>query len=309
MSLSISEKSNDVSVKKPDWLKVRAPSGEKFAHIKSELRARNLSTVCEEAKCPNISECWNGGTATIMMLGSVCTRGCRFCSVKTGNPRGAFDLNEPQKVLETVRIMGVSYIVITSVDRDDLPDQGSGILAQAIELLRSEEPDLLVEMLIPDFRGDERWVNKIVDSGLHVLAHNIETTRSLTKRVRDGRAGYDQSLRVLEMSKKRRPTIVTKSSIMLGLGEERGELLQTMDDLLDVGVEVLTLGQYLQPTPRHLPVKRFVEPQEFLELEIIAKQKGFAYVASGPLVRSSYRAGELYLENKIRNNPGMHGVL
>jgi lipoic acid synthetase len=205
--------------------------------------------------------------------------------------------------------MGVSYIVITSVDRDDLPDQGSGILAQAIELLRSEEPDLLVEMLIPDFRGDERWVNKIVDSGLHVLAHNIETTRSLTKRVRDGRAGYDQSLRVLEMSKKRRPTIVTKSSIMLGLGEERGELLQTMDDLLDVGVEVLTLGQYLQPTPRHLPVKRFVEPQEFLELEIIAKQKGFAYVASGPLVRSSYRAGELYLENKIRNNPGMHGVL
>jgi len=282
---------------KPEWLKVRVPGGESYQKIKSELRSRNLSTVCEEARCPNISECWSGGTATIMLLGSVCTRGCRFCSVKTGNPKGVLDSDEPQKALETIRVMGVSYIVITSVDRDDLPDQGSGLL--------EEEPKLLIEMLTPDFRGSRECVDKIVDAGLHVFAHNIETVERLTKKVRDGRAGYRQSLNVLKMAKERKSALVTKSSIMLGLGEEWSEILQTMDDLLEVGVEVLTLGQYLQPSKKQLPVTRFVTPDEFEALESIAKNKGFAYVASGPLVRSSYRAGELYLENKIRNNPGM----
>ena len=290
---------------KPEWLKVRVPGGESYQKIKSELRSRNLSTVCEEARCPNISECWSGGTATIMLLGSVCTRGCRFCSVKTGNPKGVLDSDEPQKALETIRVMGVSYIVITSVDRDDLPDQGSGLLEKTIQLLRREEPKLLIEMLTPDFRGSRECVDKIVDAGLHVFAHNIETVERLTKKVRDGRAGYRQSLNVLKMAKERKSALVTKSSIMLGLGEEWSEILQTMDDLLEVGVEVLTLGQYLQPSKKQLPVTRFVTPDEFEALESIAKNKGFAYVASGPLVRSSYRAGELYLENKIRNNPGM----
>lgn len=285
--------------RKPSWLKMQLPGGNDFEHIQALLRERNLHTVCEEARCPNLGECWGGGTATMMVLGDTCTRGCRFCAVKTGNPMGLVDADEPAKVAEACELMHLRYVVLTSVDRDDLPDGGASHFAACVTKSKARVPGLLVECLTPDFQGDTNAIATIVDSGLDVFAHNLETVRSLTARVRDKRAGYDLSLEVLRQAKERRASLVTKSSIMLGLGETERQLDQAFDDLRAAGVDVLTLGQYLRPTLLHLPVKEYVSPARFEALRQRALRKGFAYVASGPLVRSSYRAAEFYLESRL----------
>ncbi len=286
--------------RKPAWLKVKAPGGERYTALKKLVRERNLHTVCEEAACPNVGECWGGGTATLMLLGDLCTRGCRFCNVKSGRPKeGWLDADEPAKTAEAVRLMGLDYVVLTSVDRDDLPDQGAGHLAATVRRIRETSPETLVEILIPDFRGEVACVEEVVSAGPHVLAHNLETVERLTPSVRDARAGYRQSLELLRGAGSRHPRLVTKSSLMLGLGETRDEVLQAMQDLRAAGVRVLTLGQYLRPSDWHLAVERFVTPAEFDELRAIGKTMGFLYVASGPLVRSSYRAGEYFLRDVI----------
>lgn len=286
-------------IQKPPWLKVPLPGGESFAHLKQILRAHNLHTVCEEARCPNIGECWSGGTATFMLMGDICTRGCRFCAVKSGNPRGASDPDEPKKVADLIAEMGLDYVVLTSVDRDDLPDQGSVHYAESVKQIKLRSPHIWVETLIPDFRADRQAIARIVDSGADVIAHNLETVERLTPRVRDRRATYPQSLNVLALVKELDPRRITKSSLMLGVGEERSEIEKSMDDLRTVGVEILTLGQYLQPTHAHLPVTQFVSPGEFHDLAEVGRGKGFLYVASGPLVRSSYRAGEYFTKHVL----------
>ena len=284
---------------KPSWIKMRAPAGERYLYLKDLLKNLNLATVCQEAQCPNIGECWGGGTATIMLMGEVCTRGCRFCNVKTGNPKGKLDLEEPKKVAYAVQQMGLDYVVLTSVDRDDLPDEGSKHFAETVTRLKDLSPDLIVEVLTPDFKGNEEFIGYIVDAEPDVFAHNVETVERLTKRVRDPRAGYKQSLRVLEYVKERDSSRYTKSSIMLGLGETDEEIRQTLRDLRVVGCDVVTFGQYLQPQKRHLPVESFVTPEKFKEWQAEAEGMGFLYVASGPLVRSSYRAGEFFMKGVI----------
>jgi lipoyl synthase len=298
----------------PEWFKVKPPGGQAYAAIKQALRERGLSTVCEEARCPNLAECWGGGpkgvgTATVMVMGGTCTRGCRFCSVPTGKP-GALDAEEPRKVSETVGIMGVGYVVITSVDRDDLPDGGADHFARVIGRCKADHPGLLVEVLTPDFQGDEAALRRVLDSAPDVVAHNIETVRRLTPGVRDRRATYDQSLRVLSMYKSLGARF-TKTSIMLGLGETEEEVRQTLGDLRAAGVDIVTFGQYLRPTQeaRHLPVTEFVPPAQFAKYQQMAQSMGFLYVASGPLVRSSYKAGELFLEGMIRGqNPHLQAA-
>lgn len=265
----------------------------------SELK---LATVCQEAKCPNIGECWAGGTATFMLMGEVCTRGCRFCAVKTGNPKGKLDEQEPEKVGETIAQLNLEYVVLTSVNRDDLPDQGSGHFARTIQTLKKNDPDLIVEVLTPDFRGREDLVKILVDAAPDVFAHNVETVERLTSKVRDPRAGYRQSLDVLAQVKKFNPKMYTKSSIMLGLGETDEEILQAMRDLREVGCDVITFGQYLQPTRRHLKVIEFITPEKFKFWEETALAMGFMYCASGPLVRSSYKAGEFFIKGIIEKN-------
>jgi lipoyl synthase len=284
---------------KPNWIKIRPASGERYLELKELLKSLNLATVCQEAQCPNIGECWSGGTATIMLMGEVCTRGCRFCNVKTGNPKGKLDSEEPQKVAYAVSRMGLDYVVLTSVDRDDLPDEGSGHFAATVMELKKLSPDLIVEVLTPDFKGNEELIAKIVDARPDVFAHNVETVERLTPRVRDPRAGYGQSLRVLEYVKERDPKRHTKSSIMLGLGETDEEVRRTLRDLRAVDCDVVTFGQYLQPRKRHLPVEAFVTPEKFAEWQREAEGLGFLYVASGPLVRSSYRAGEFFMRGMI----------
>ena len=284
---------------KPSWIRMRAPAGERYLQIKDLMKSLNLATVCQEAQCPNIGECWGGGTATIMLMGEVCTRGCRFCNVKTGNPKGKLDLDEPQKVAYAISKMGMDYIVLTSVDRDDLPDEGSAHFAKTVRLLKELSPNLLVEVLTPDFRGNQNFVAQIVDAAPDVYAHNVETVERLQKRVRDPRAGYAQSLGVLQFVKQRDPSRFTKTSIMLGLSETDEEVRQTLRDLRGVGCDVVTFGQYLQPQPRHLPVENFVTPERFAEWQTEAEGMGFLYVASGPLVRSSYRAGEFFMKGII----------
>lgn len=284
---------------KPEWLKVRAPSGDNYTRIKDLLGELKLATVCQEARCPNIGECWSGGTATFMLMGEVCTRGCRFCNIKTGNPKGAIDPFEPEKVAYSISQMSLKYVVITSVDRDDLPDQGADHFGRTVETIKKLDPKLIVEILTPDFRGERDCVNRVTDSKPDVFAHNIETVERLTPTVRDPRATYRQSLRVLEMVKERDPERYTKSSIMLGLGETDDEIRQTLMDLRSVGCDVVTFGQYLQPTTRHLKVQSFVKPEEFKAWQQEAEGMGFLYVASGPLVRSSYRAGEFFMEGVI----------
>jgi lipoyl synthase len=284
---------------KPEWLKVRAPGGEKYVEIKKLLKSLNLATVCEEAKCPNMGECWGGGTATFMLMGEVCTRGCRFCSVKTGNPKGKIDNDEPEKVGYAISQMGLEYVVITSVDRDDLPDEGSGHFARTVSTIKHHKPDLLVEVLTPDFKGNMEYVAKIVDAKPDVFAHNVETVERLQKRVRDPRATYKQSMDVLDFVKKHDPTRYTKTSIMLGLGEKDDEILQTLKDLRAIDCDVVTFGQYLQPTKYKLKVEEFVTPEKFAEWQKISEDMGFLYVASGPLVRSSYRAGEFFMTGMI----------
>lgn len=287
------------TTRKPEWLKVRAPGGENYLRIKETLKSLNLATVCQEARCPNIGECWGGGTATFMLMGEVCTRGCKFCAVKTGNPRGKLDHDEPEKVGKAIASMGLSYVVLTSVDRDDLPDQGAGHFAKTIRTIREGDTKLTVEVLTPDFRGVRELVEQVVRAAPDVYAQNIETVERLTRRVRDPRAGYRQTLSVLNMVKEIDATRFTKTSIMLGLGEEREEVIQTLRDLREIDCDIVTFGQYLQPTKRHLKVEKYVTPQEFKEWEKVALDMGFLYAPSGPLVRSSYRAGEYFMKGMV----------
>jgi lipoic acid synthetase len=289
--------------RKPEWLRARLPTGPGHGAIRRNVRANRLATVCEESICPNIGECWNAGTATLMLMGSVCTRACRFCAVDTGNPGGALDPAEPANAAESVRIMALRYIVLTSVDRDDLPDGGAGHYAACIREIKRVNPQTSVEALTPDFRGDAEAVRTVVDAPLEVFAHNVETVERLTGIVRDPRAGYRQSLSVLEAARRHNGDVLTKSSLMLGLGEKDGEIRAVMDDLRNVGVALLTLGQYLRPTRNHLPVQRYVHPDEFARYRQLGLELGFVEVVSGPLVRSSYRA-ERALE---KNNAGLDG--
>ena len=290
---------------KPPWLKVRAPGGENYARIKQTLRSLDLNTVCEEARCPNVGECWSAGTATIMVLGHTCTRGCRFCAVTTGNPRGAVDPREPEHVARAIAKLGLRYVVLTMVDRDDLLDGGASHMARAVVALREHSPGLLVETLVGDFGGRMRDVNAMVDSGPDVFAHNIEVSRRMTPKIRDQRCDYDLSLGVLAHAKARHPDRFVKSSIMVGVGETDDEVLETMRDLRKAGVDILTLGQYLRPTPKHAPVERYVTPERFDEYAREGREMGFAFIASGPLVRSSYHAAEGFVEARLR--PPAHG--
>ena len=294
----------DLSLQKPKWLKTPLGRGETYFRIKKDLRSRKLVTVCEEAKCPNISTCWNTGTATFMILGDTCTRACRFCHVKTGNPEGLLDQNEASEVAESVQGMGLDYLVLTMVDRDDLPDGGAAHIEKVIAATKEKNPRLTIELLAGDFRGDETILKKVASCGLDIFAHNLETVRRLTPRVRDARASYDQTLRVLRRVKELQGEVYTKSALMLGLGETYEEVLESLEDLRKNEVSFVTIGQYMRPTKKHLSVKEWVEPSIFEELKKKAYEMGFLGVASGPLVRSSYRAGELYRnaikqENKL----------
>jgi lipoyl synthase len=287
--------------RKPPWLRAPLASGAQFSAVKNIVREHRLSTVCEEAKCPNIGECWNAGTATIMLMGAVCTRACRFCAVDTGNPRGWLDAEEPQNVAHSVELMRLKYVVLTSVNRDDLSDGGAAHYAAAIRAIKQRNAGTAVEALTPDFQGVMQDVCTVLDSGLDVFAQNVETVRRLTHPVRDARAGYDQTIEVLRAAKIHRPSVLTKTSLMLGLGETDAEIRATMTDLRAAGVDILTLGQYLRPTPNHLDVERFVTPQEFNQYREWALALGFLECVSGPLVRSSYRAEQAL----ARNNAGL----
>ncbi|XP_060531736.1 lipoyl synthase, mitochondrial [Cylas formicarius] len=299
-------KGDDERLRLPPWLKRTIPTGRNFSRIKEQLRDLNLHTVCEEARCPNIGECWGGGehgtaTATIMLLGDTCTRGCRFCSVKTARSPPPPDPMEPINTATAIASWGLDYIVLTSVDRDDLADGGSQHFAETVQEIKKRNKSVLVECLVPDFRGDEKQIETIVNSGLDVYAHNIETVESLTPYVRDRRARYRQSLSTLEHAKRVNADLITKSSIMLGLGETDGEVGVCLRDLRDAGVDCVTLGQYMQPTKRHLKVVEYVTPEKFKRWEIEGSGMGFLYVASGPLVRSSYKAGEFFIASVLRN--------
>jgi len=286
---------------KPAWLRAKMPAGSGFQGVKAIVKEHRLATVCEEAKCPNIGECWNAGTATIMLMGAVCTRACRFCSVDTGNPHGWLDAEEPENAARTVELMKLKYVVLTSVNRDDLADGGAAHYAACIRAIKRRNPQTAVEALTPDFQGVLKDVEVVVDSGLEVFAQNLETVRRLTHPVRDPRAGYEQTLNVLGHAKQHNPHVLTKSSLMLGLGETEQEVDQALDDLRAVGVDIVTLGQYLRPTPNHLPIQRFVTPVEFDAFRQRALAKGFLECVSGPLVRSSYRAEQAL----NRNNAGL----
>ncbi len=288
------------SIRKPAWLKVQAPGGPNYTRLKGLVRTLNLHTVCEEAQCPNIGECWGGGTMTLMLMGELCTRGCRFCAVKAGRPTAPPDPEEPGNVARTLAEIGVKYVVLTSVDRDDLPDGGAGHFAETIRLAKAACPDLLVEVLIPDFQGDEAALRTVSDARPDVMAHNVETVERLQDRVRDHRATWAQSIRVLRSLRDLDPSRPTKTSIMVGLGETDEEVLGAMQAVREVGVEFLTLGQYLRPSEWHLPVAEFVTPERFKELEGKGLAMGFRYVAAGPLVRSSYRAGEFYIRTILQ---------
>jgi lipoic acid synthetase len=284
---------------KPGWLRAKMPSGSGFSSVQKIVKDQRLSTVCEESMCPNVGECWNAGTATIMVLGSVCTRACRFCAVDTGNPKGWLDAEEPANTARAVKLMGLEYVVITSVDRDDLDDGGASHYAKCVREIKKLNPDTAVEALTPDFNGVMKHVELVVDSGLEVFAQNVETVRRLTYPVRDPRASYEQTISVLRHAKQHRPDVLTKTSLMLGLGERDNEILQTMGDLRDAGVDILTLGQYLRPTPNHLAVQRYVTPDEFDLYRAEGLEKGFLEVVAGPMVRSSYRAEQVLQKNNV----------
>lgn len=280
--------------KKPEWLRIRAcPPNKKYLSVRGRAHDLRLATVCESAMCPNIGECWGSGTATFMIMGDTCTRACRFCNVNHGRPR-PLDAEEPEKLADAIFAFEIDYAVITSVDRDDLPDSGSEHFAECIKALRKKCPKIIIEVLAPDFKGREADIKKVVSVGPHVFGHNIETVRRLQKPVRDIRANYEQSLAVLRYIKKSAPKIYTKSSIMVGLGETKDEVLETMRDLRKVDVDFLTIGQYLRPKEWNLPVVEYIKPDQFEQYRKHGEEMGFKYVASGPFVRSSYRAGELY---------------
>lgn len=288
---------------KPPWLKAKFPSGVGYRVVKDTVQTHRLSTVCEESMCPNIGECWNSGTATIMLMGSVCTRACRFCAVDTGNPRGWLDAEEPDNVARSVALMGLRYVVLTSVDRDDLEDGGAGHYAACVRAIKRTNPDTAVEALTPDFQGRADCVAVVVDSGIEVFAQNVETVERLTREVRDPRAGYGQTLEVLATAKRHRGSVLTKTSIMLGLGETREEVSAALTDLKDAKVDIVTFGQYLRPTRNHLPVRRFVPPEEFDEIRQEGLGLGFREVVAGPLVRSSYRADRALDGNNVGLGP------
>ncbi len=295
MSGSEPVKEKPLHIKKPEWLKTKIPTGSTFFDIKRDLRERNLFTVCEEAKCPNIGQCWNKGTATFMVLGDTCTRACRFCNVKTGNPGGWLDPEEPQKTAESAKLMGLKYVVITMVDRDDLEDGGADHVAKVITAVREANPGIRIEILAGDFRMRRESLATLIAAKPDVFAHNLETVSRLTPRVRDARASYQQSLDVLALVKSMADyPIYTKSALMLGLGESIEEVTDALRDLRQFNVDFITLGQYMRPTKKHLAIKRWVEPREFDELAGKAKELGFKSVASGPLVRSSYNAAEYF---------------
>lgn len=290
--------SEPIAAPKPPWIRATVPGGPIYGELRRLISELRLHTVCEEALCPNIGECWGHGTMTIMLLGRICTRACRFCAVATGNPQGWLDPDEPRHVAEAVQTLaqrhGLKYVVLTSVDRDDLPDGGAAHFARTVREIKARVPEVKVEALTPDFRGDPRAIEIVLESGVDVFANNLETVRRLTPRVRDPRAGYDQTLRVLRYAKRFRPQVLTKSSLMLGLGETEEEIRQAMRDLRAAEVDILTLGQYLRPTRHHLPVVRYVTPEEFALYERWGYEEGFREVFSGPLVRSSYRADRVF---------------
>ena len=274
--------------RKPDWLKISLPKGKQYLDVKEVIARKKLHTICVSGKCPNMSECWGRGTATFMILGDICTRACRFCNVKTGSPQGIIDWNEPDRLSDTINSMNLKHVVLTSVDRDDLPDGGAEFWATTVKRVKEVNPELTIETLIPDFNGVEEHINLVIDSGPNIVSHNLETVRRLTPKVRS-RAKYEVSLKTIETianSGKAKP----KSGVMVGLGETEEEIIQTMDDLRSVGCKVLTIGQYLQPTKKHLTVKEFIKPEQFNKYKEIGLEKGFQFVESGPLVRSSYRA-------------------
>ena len=288
-------------VPKPEWLKIHGRRNDEFRDLRLALRERGLATVCVEASCPNLTECWSQKTATIMILGDTCTRGCRFCQVKTGNPRGFLDLKEIQHTVEMVELMGLNYVVITSVDRDDLADHGASHFASVVRAVQASHPETKVETLVPDFGADPDRMRILAASRPYVVAQNIETVRRLTHPVRDVRAGYATTLDCLAYYKKE--GLTTKTSLMVGLGETLEEIAETLDDLRAVETDIVTFGQYLQPTKLHLPVERYYSPKEFLELKHLAYKKGFRFVASGPLVRSSYRASDF---NEVQLQEASH---
>ncbi|WP_437907999.1 lipoyl synthase [Sorangium sp. So ce327] len=296
---------------KPEWLKVRAPGGDTYHHLKETFRKLDLHTVCEEARCPNVGECWREGTATVMLLGDVCTRGCRFCAVTTGDPRGAVDVREPEHVARAIARLSLQYVVMTMVNRDDLLDGGAEHVARTVSRLHALRPDLLIETLVGDFQGHMSAVDMVVDAGPDVFAHNVEVVRRITRVIRDVRSSYDQSLAVLRRAKERQrrlaadaaeagapaPRRLTKSSIMVGIGETDDEVLEALRDLREAGVDIVTIGQYLRPSSKHAPVQRFVEPETFAAFERAALEMGFLYAASAPLVRSSYKAAEVFVRS------------
>lgn len=284
---------------KPDWLRVKVSNSANYQKLKTSVREHQLATVCEEAKCPNIAECWSHGTATIMLMGAVCTRACRFCAVDTGNPKGWLDQDEPQKTAATVALMNLDYVVLTSVNRDDLDDGGAQHYADTIMAIKARCPHTKVEALTPDFQGKQADIRTLLDSGVDVFAQNVETVERLTHPVRDIRAGYWRTIEVLAYAKTYKPQVLSKTSLMLGLGETFDEIVQTMDDLRAHKLDILTLGQYLQPTANHLPVSRYVPPEEFSQLREIGLAKGFFEVAAGPMVRSSYRADRVFKRNNL----------
>lgn len=294
----------DPNARLPKWLRVPIPKGQSYHKVKKDVKELKLATVCEEAKCPNIGECWGGkkseATATIMLMGDTCTRGCRFCSVKTNRSPGALDPNEPSNTAEAISRWELGYVVLTTVDRDDLPDGGSAHLRETVEQIKLKAPKTLVEVLSGDFRGNLDHVQTLANSPLDVFAHNVETVEALTPHVRDRRATYRQSLSVLENAKLNNDHILTKTSIMLGFGETDDQIMQTLKDLRNINVDVVTFGQYMRPTKRHMKVVEYVKPEKFEYWKNVALDLGFLYCASGPLVRSSYKAGEAYIENVIR---------
>ena len=299
--IKANQNANIPNQKKPAWIRVKSNSSSNFQHVKEQVQGKRLYTVCEEAMCPNLSECWSRGTATFMLMGGVCTRACKFCSVDTGNPKGWLDQYEPINTALAVKKMNLKYVVLTSVNRDDLDDGGANHYADTVQLIKEHNPHTSVEALTPDFKGLKSSIETLVNCGIQVFAQNIETVKRLTHPVRDIRAGYQQTLDVLATSKAINSEVLTKSSIILGLGETRDEIIETMDDLLEANVDILTLGQYLRPTLNHLPVARWIKPSEFNELRDIGIKRGFLEVVSGPMVRSSYRA-EQALE---KNNAGL----
>jgi lipoyl synthase len=286
-------------LRKPDWLRIRVRGGATYEKVQGIVHEHKLATVCEEAKCPNMSECWSSGTATIMLMGDVCTRACRFCAVNTGNPKGALDVDEPDNTARSVSLMDLKYVVLTSVNRDDLPDGGAGHYAACVRRVKEDNPETAVEALTPDFLGVLADVETVLDSGIEVFAQNVETVKRLTHPVRDPRASYEQTLQVLAHAKRYRPDVLTKTSLMLGLGETEQEIQDCMDDLRAAGVDILTFGQYLQPTANHYPIDRYVSPEEFESYRQQGLDKGFLEVVSGVFVRSSYRAEQVLAKNNV----------